>query len=139
MKTWAKVGLVFIVAYFSIAAYGKYRTTQEVLVAEPVEQIYAGEPLPQRSAVQDAKPSLYSCADEKMRVYLVIASSGEFMMFDGKGAWVNHGRFFEAQTDQGVNYWHAELGSSLLGMSKKDSTWHLAIVTPKSTMDLICV
>lgn len=108
-------------------------------IEEPA-QIYAGEPIPQPSSVQDAKPSLYSCGNENKRLYMVIAMSGEFMLFDQKGMWINNGRFFEAKTDQGVNYWHAEVGSSLLGLFKHaDNRWHLAIATEEDVSELICV
>lgn len=130
-------GLVIVVTYSAAQFY--FKSQREADGIEAPVQIYAGEPLPQPTTIDNVKPSLYSCADEKMRVYLVIAASGEFMMFDGNGVWVNNGTFFEATTDKGIHYWHAEIGSSLMGMTKTDSNWRLAIITPQSTMELICV
>ena len=129
--------LLAAVTYLAADYYFKSQRIADGIEA-PV-QIYAGEPLPEATASSGEKPALYSCADERMRVYLVIADTGEFMLFDGAGAWVNNGRFFQATSDKGVHYWHAEIGNSLLGLVKKDNIWHLAVVTPQESMELICV
>lgn len=106
---------------------------------EPI-MVYAGEGIEETVAAATAPrpPSLYVCKIPEETIYLLIADSNEFMTFDGKGAFVVNGRFFDAKTDQNVPYLHAEVGPILLGFFKSGSTWHLAITTETSVGDFIC-
>lgn len=106
---------------------------------EPI-MVYAGEGIEETVAAATAQhpPSLYVCKIPSETIYLLIADSNEFMTFDGKGAFVVNGRFFNAKTDQNVPYLHAEVGPILLGFFKSGSTWHLAITTENSVGDFIC-
>lgn len=114
------------------------RSKLEALQQTSAVQMYAGDPMP--AVAQEFNPVMYSCANEKEHMYLVIApATGEFMLFDRAGAWINRGQFFQAKTDQGVEYYHAEIGNNLLGMFLDDNKrWHLAIAAGDKATDMLC-
>ncbi len=104
----------------------------------PPMQIYAGDPVPK--ADRSDVPALYVCTDdEKDGLFLVIApTTYEFMVFDRGGAWLNNGQFFEAKTDKGVQYLHAEIGTTLLGFYRLGESWKLAVVSSNEENVLVC-
>lgn len=125
-------GLAIVVTY-SFATY-YFESRRRI---EPVEQVYAGEPI---SENWQTKPALYSCRNESEGIFMVVSpTSGEFMLFDSGGAWINNGTFFHAKTDKGIEYNHAEIGNTLLAFFPDDNhKWRLAVATGEKVVELFC-
>lgn len=124
-----------VVTYFAADSY--FRSKRDAEYAR-LSQAVSLEPIAPDS---ELPPSLYPCiAPDKEILYMVIAVSGEFMMFDQDGVWVTNGTFFKAKTDKNVEYYHAEVGSNLLGMFKTPNDgWHLVMSTQQGATELKCL
>lgn len=139
MKTLKTIGLGLLVAVAIVGTYlaADYYFESKRIVELPTMKVYAGE---QIEAPESTPPSLYPCVSpDKEIVYLVIATSGEFMMFDMEGVWVTNGTFVKTKTNEGIEFFKAEVGDSLLGMFNTPSGWRLAISTDKGVTQLACL
>lgn len=143
MKT--LIGVLIGVALAALAFFGGRQfgsqTQTQVIESEPM-QIYAGDPVPVVAPDRSKMPSLYSCRDSSRQegVFMLISPvTGEFMLFDLTGVWINNGQFFDAKTDQNVQYLHAEVGNVLLAFFLDNANrWHLAISTEEGVTELGC-
>jgi hypothetical protein len=81
-----------------------------------------------------AEPSLYGCQGSGDGLFFVISpETGEFMIFDHNGSWVNRGQFSRESTDTGVPYFFAVVGNSSIGWTKlNNNVWRLVIVDNNS-------
>lgn len=78
-------------------------------------------------AVQ-ASPVLYGCQSNNHRNLYFVIESGEFMVFDHNGMWLNSGQL-DVWTDDGKSYYAAKVGDVVMGWKKIDSrTWLLLII-----------
>lgn len=131
--------LFLLLALLSVSgwfAYTSIMRRDSLPSVQPI-QVYAGEPI---SEGWENKPALYSCRNKSEGIFMVIApTSGEFMLFDSGGAWINNGTFFQAKTDKGIEYNHAEIGNTLLAFfADEGGKWRLAVASGEKVVELFC-
>lgn len=90
-----------------------------------------------------AEPSLYGCDTSRggEGLFFVISpETGEFMIFDKDGKWVNRGSFVRATANDGRPFFAAQVGTAQIGFQKvNDSLWRLVIINDDDTkMELFC-
>lgn len=93
--------------------------------------------------IAQAEPSLYGCESKSGEglFFVVSPETGEFMIFDNNGAWVNRGQFSKETAENGSTFFFAVVGNSSIGMTKlNNDSWRLVIInnTSDEKSEMIC-